>query len=55
MIAASNAKFFPHDSEWQRHCARVVSYLNSVPPITSNTSWDGRRSDYPDYLAPEVK
>jgi hypothetical protein len=30
MIAASNAKFFPQDSLWQKHCAMVAAYLEAV-------------------------
>lgn len=54
-LSEANAKFFPLDLEWKRHCLRMASYYNSVPAVTSEAGWDFRRSNYPDYLASEVK
>ena len=45
-----NAKFFPQDSLWQKHCARVAAYLNAIPPVTSDRIWDSRKDLHPDYL-----
>jgi hypothetical protein len=46
----ANAKFFPDDNLWQKHCSKISAYLNSLPPLTSQTCWDGRddrgREDY---------
>lgn len=44
----SNAKFFPDDSLWQKHCARVAAYLNAIQP-------DNRVDLHSDCLAPEGK
>ncbi len=32
-LSETNARFFPDDSEWQKHCAKLAAYLNSIPPI----------------------
>ena len=30
LSAARNARFFPDDHLWQRHCAMLVAYLEAV-------------------------
>lgn len=29
-VPADNAKHFPNDAEWQRHCKKVAEYLEAT-------------------------